>query len=677
MTHMSFASAADPQASAVFPQAGELGRLCRELDWGCTPLGPVRDWPQSLRTAAGLVVAAANAMVLLWGPDLVMIYNDAYREVMGAKHPAGLGQPLRECWSEVWDELAPIVDRVLRCRESVSFQDRPFTVVRHGYPEQAFFTASYSPVPDDAGNVGGVLAIAVETTTRVQGFEAEREGQKVQEALRWSEERFRALVSASSDVVFRLNADWSEMLHLDGRGFIPDTSVPSNAWLDEYIHPDDRERVLEAVREATRTRGLFEMEHRVRRVDGSVGWALSRAVPLLDERGEIVEWFGAAADVTERKRSEEALQRSEERLQRMTNVDGVGVLVFDEQSGAVLDANNAFLQAFGYSREDVLSGELTWMMMTPPEFVAVSEKQLEKLAATGRIGPYEKEYLHKDGSRSWMLFAGASLGDGTLAEYCIDISDRKRAEAELVQAKEVAEKANRVKSQFLSTLSHELRTPLSAVIGFTELLEAQIPGPINEKQKDYLERVSATAWHLTSIIDEILTFSRTEAGKERAVLARADVAEIARGVVSILTSQAQARDLALRLEGADVPVEILTDAGKLRQILLNLAGNALKFTRTGSVSVALRPGVNLVEFHVCDTGPGIPEEKLEQIFEPFTQLDGSMTRETGGTGLGLTICRRLARLLGGDVSVESTLGQGSTFILRLPAPQDTEPPLVA
>ena len=488
-------------------------------------------------------------MLLFWGPQLVQIYNDAGRELLGSRHPSGLGQPVSLCWAEIWDDIAPMYDRVMQRRESVSFENRRFAILRNGYPEEAYFTATLMPVPDETGSVGGVLVLAVETTAYMRA--------------------------------------------LEGR---------------------------------------------------------------------------EAAD---------ALRQSEDRLRRMVNVDGVSVLIFDQSTGVVVDANDTFLRAFGYTREELRAGLMHWRKMTPPEYVAESERQLEKLAATGRIGPYEKEYLHKDGSRSWMLFAGSSLGDGTLAEYCIDISDRKRAEAELRAAKEMAEKADRVKSQFLSTLSHELRTPLSAVVGFTELMQAGIAGPVTDKQKDYLARVSSTAWHLTSIIDEILTFSRTEAGKERAILSTTDVAEIARGVVSMLTSQAQARGLDLSLQGADAPVAIITEAGKVRQILLNLVGNALKFTKAGSIAVNLETSPDTIAFHVRDTGPGIPPDRLEDIFEPFTQIDGSMTRETGGTGHGSTICRRLARLLGGDVTVESTLGQGSTFTVRLPVARNREATLIA
>ena len=177
---------------------------------------------------------------------------------------------------------------------------------RKGYDEQTWFTFSYSPVRDESGMVAGMFCAVSETTQRVL---AER-------ALRESEGRFRAFVAASSYVLYRMNPDWSEMLALEGQGFIADTSRPSGAWLGDYVHPDDQASVSAAIQQAIATKSTFELEHRVRRVDGTIGWTLSRAVPLLDASGRIVEWFGAASDVTARKTAEEALRELNETLER-------------------------------------------------------------------------------------------------------------------------------------------------------------------------------------------------------------------------------------------------------------------------------------------------------------------------------------------------------------------------
>ncbi len=247
-----------------------------------------------------------------------------------------------------------------------------------------------------------------------------------------------------------------------------------------------------------------------------------------------------------------------------------------------------------------------------------------------------------------------------------ELIGRARHEDALREAKEEAERASRAKSQFLSTISHELRTPLTAVIGLADLLRREVVGSVTEKQRKHLDRISASAWHLVAIIDEILTFTRSEAGKEEPRLASVDVAAVARSVVEMLLPEAETRGLALRLGGAEAPLPAITDEGKLRQILVNLLGNAVRYTDRGGIDLTLAARPEWLEVRVHDTGVGIPAARLEDIFKPFVQVDGSSRRKRGGTGLGLAICRRLARLLGGDIGVESEPGAGSTFTLHLP-----------
>ena len=247
-----------------------------------------------------------------------------------------------------------------------------------------------------------------------------------------------------------------------------------------------------------------------------------------------------------------------------------------------------------------------------------------------------------------------------------EVTEQKRAEETLRLAKEAAERASMVKSQFLSTMSHELRTPLNAVIGLTELMQAGLVGELTTAQKGHLARILGSAWHLVEIIEEILSFTRSEAGKEDVRITDVDLAALARGVVDMLGHEAERLGLELHLHGADRALHVETDGGKVRQVLTNLVGNALKYTESGRVEVTLVVLDHVVRLEVSDTGLGIPENRLEDIFDPFVQVDSSNTRARGGTGLGLAISRRLARLVGGDVGVRSALGEGSTFTLRLP-----------
>ncbi|HEX8272681.1 MAG TPA: GAF domain-containing protein [Longimicrobiaceae bacterium] len=236
------------------------------------------------------------------------------------------------------------------------------------------------------------------------------------------------------------------------------------------------------------------------------------------------------------------------------------------------------------------------------------------------------------------------------------------------RARTEAEAASRAKSEFLAVMSHELRTPLNAVLGYLDLLDAGVAGPLTEEQGRYLGRVTASGRHLLGLIEEVLTFSRLEAGREAPAPAAVGAAEVARQAAELVEPLARARGLAFRLDTADVAgLELRTDPGKLRQVLVNLLGNAVKFTDAGEVALrASREPGGAVRFTVADTGIGIAPEAQDQIFEPFWQAEQGTTRRAGGTGLGLAVARELARLLGGELTVASEPGKGSQFTVTLP-----------
>jgi PAS domain S-box-containing protein len=228
-----------------------------------------------------------------------------------------------------------------------------------------------------------------------------------------------------------------------------------------------------------------------------------------------------------------------------------------------------------------------------------------------------------------------------------------------------ATESDRAKGQFLATVSHELRTPLNAILGYTELLQLRVHGELNERQAEHLARVTGSARHLVGVIEEILTFSRLEAGQEEPRPERIELGGVIRDAVAMIEPEARRRGLALRLELPAEATHLVTDAGKLRQILLNLLTNALKFTPAGEVAVRAEGGAGQAVIHVSDTGVGMNDAELGRVFEPFWQANQTPSRQIGGTGLGLTVSRRLAELLGGELSVQSRAGTGSTFTLRL------------
>jgi signal transduction histidine kinase len=262
------------------------------------------------------------------------------------------------------------------------------------------------------------------------------------------------------------------------------------------------------------------------------------------------------------------------------------------------------------------------------------------------------------------------LADLALAK---EIAARTALAVENGRLYEEAVVANQAKSDFLAVMSHELRTPLNAVVGYSDLLLLGIAGPVPPQAQQYVDRVQACARHLIGLIDQILIFSRMEAGREHVHAERVDARAVARDAAALIEPLAQERGLAFRLDAPAHAVPVATDPGKMRQILINLLSNAVKFTERGSVTLAVLEEPEGVLVEVRDSGIGIAAENVERVFDPFWQVEQKKTRRVGGSGLGLAVARRLAHLLGGDLTVRSTPGDGSTFTLRLPH-QRSDPP---
>jgi PAS domain S-box-containing protein len=374
-----------------------------------------------------------------------------------------------------------------------------------------------------------------------------------------------------------------------------------------------------------------------------------------------------------------ALMRSESRFRRLVESNIIGVFTGD-RTGRILDANDAFLKMHGYTSEDLQAGLVRWDRMTPAEFEHFNRRIGEQLSTIGVTSPVETERIRKDGMRVPVLLGLASLDDegGQAIGFVLDLTKRKRAEGELLasqrrlealveelhRAKEAAETANLAKSEFLANMSHEIRTPMNGVLG---MLELALDSGLNTEQHEYVATAKNAAESLLGILDQILDLSKIEAGRLVLDPVQFQLRECLSGVMNLLAARAQEKGIELACQVLDdVPDLLVADEMRMRQVLLNLIGNAIKFTQEGGVWLrvemeSIDDDAATLHFAVRDTGVGIPADKLKLIFDPFTQADSSTTRRFGGTGLGLTISSKLVKHMGGRMWVESKPSGGSCF----------------
>jgi len=379
----------------------------------------------------------------------------------------------------------------------------------------------------------------------------------------------------------------------------------------------------------------------------------------------------------EREQLIERAQAEHSRLITVVEQSPLAISIVEAPSGRRILSNHAAERVFGIPLSSSLAETTTLLKGYHLDGSALdrAEWPLARAMNGGQVIIDEIIEIERlDGTRRRICFNSAPVRDpeGNVdAGVAIfwDVTEQHKAEEELRGARLEAETASRAKSEFLAVMSHELRTPLSAIIGYEELLYDGITGPVNEGQRTQLGRIKASATHLLSLIDEVLTLSRVEAGREVTHPERIPVFAALHEASMLTEPLALEKGLELQVKRAPREFEVWADATKLRQILLNLLTNAIKFTDTGTVVLESRASNGHVEIIVRDTGIGIAPSDHDRVFDTFWQVEQKSTRKVGGTGLGLSVSRRLARLMNGELTVDSKLGEGSTFTLRLPSPQ--------
>jgi len=435
-----------------------------------------------------------------------------------------------------------------------------------------------------------------------------------------------------------------------------------------HVSEEMSQRFGREMQQAYAEKGYFETTFTMKRKDGTIFDSEHSVTPtpILDDQGGVARHVCVVRDISERKRTEDALRESEAQYHSLVETSQDLIWQCDSE-GRFTYLNLAWEHVFGYELDEMLGKKFSDFQTA--EYAGRDLQEFNRIMSGESIDRYETSYRGKSGNDIHLvlnaLFISDEKGDIIGASgTAYDITERKLMEEELRQSKITAETANRTKSEFLATMSHEIRTPMNGVIGMIELLQHT---PLTSEQHEYAESAKSAGIELVRLLNDILDLSKIEADRIELETSDFDLSQVISDTISLLSLQAGGKgvELASSIDTA-VPRALKGDAGRLRQILTNLVGNAVKFTHEGAVSVQTVLDAEddrsvTIRFLVRDSGIGIAADKLEHIFEPFTQADSSTTRKYGGTGLGLSICRRLAERMGGSIGAESSEGVGSTF----------------
>jgi PAS domain S-box-containing protein len=430
-------------------------------------------------------------------------------------------------------------------------------------------------------------------------------------------------------------------------------------WLN-FIHQDDRERCFNIQKDAVENRLPYELEFQMPNKHGEYRWIQSISTPYIDNKNNYDGYIGMAQDFTDKKMAEEGRERYQILSKRTTDM-----ILFINQNGSIIDANQAAIDAYGYNDEEITSINIKDLRKDPH----LTEEHLMH-ALNGGI-TFETEHVRKNGSTfiAEISAHGADFGGQKgIVSIIRDITQRKNSEIELHRAKVEAENANKEKSEFLANMSHEIRTPLNGMLGMIDLT---LLTSLTSEQRENLETAKFCANSLLNVINDILDFSKMEAGKLVIENVDFNIKLLVEEVIKIHTPRCVDKGIELFYSfSSTIPEYVKGDPNRVMQILNNLIGNATKFTISGEVNVRISSVQTedkdlTLHFSVADTGIGISEKGMAKLFKSFVQVDGSFTREAGGTGLGLVISKQLVEMMGGKIWVDSKEGLGSTFYFIL------------
>ncbi|MCU4925215.1 PAS domain S-box protein [Halobacteria archaeon AArc-dxtr1] len=647
-----------------------------------------------------------NYLIVQPGDYEIVAVSDAYLDATMTERAEILGKTLFEIFPNNPDDPAEGVGNLRESLDTVAKTGEADTMPVTHYPipdresddnefEERWWSPINSPVFDTGGELDYIVHSVEDITPIVEELFADGEEQLLQdsstaepqlasdvvlrgqellqqakqeayEQLRESEERFRALVTTTSDAVFSMSADWSEMRSVEGSDFLADTDTQGASWIEQYVPSEDQLRVQEAIDEATRTKSSVELEHRVVCEDGTVAWIVLRATPLLDENDEITQWLGTANDVTQRVERERYHEDAKERLEAATEAGAVGTWEWHIPEDRMV-TGASFATKFGIDPDAATEG------VSLDQFISAIhdddrervEQRVEDAIESGE--EYEEEYRvwDADDELRWVVARGHVEYDGdgnpvTFPGALADITERKQFEQRLGES-------NKRLEQFAYAASHDLQEPLRMVSSYLQLIEDRYMDELDDDGAEFLEFAINGADRMRDMIEGLLEYSRVET--------RGDPFEPV-DLDAVLADVRTDLQVVIDENGAEITAESLPrvegDPGQLRQLFQNLLSNATEYSgdEPPQVDISAVQNGSEVRVSVTDKGIGIDPDDRGRIFEIFESLHAQ--DEHSGTGIGLALCKRIVERHGGDIWVDSEPGAGATFSFTLPAASSQE-----
>ncbi|RRB07270.1 PAS domain-containing sensor histidine kinase [Larkinella rosea] len=675
---------------------GEMGQLIGSVDWAKNPLGPIENWPQSLRTTLSIILHSRFPMFLFWGRDLICFYNDAYRPSLGnnGKHPMALGQRGEEIWPEIWSDIKPLIDQVMSGGESSWSEDQLLPIYRNGTLEDVYWTFSYSPAHDESGEVGGVFVTCCETTEKVVTLKSIAE----------SKDQFQFAIEAAELGTWDLNPATNRFTGNDRLkawfGLAPEKEIDLPLALS-IIADKDRQRVTEAIETALQlsSGGYYDVEYTlISPTENRERIVKAKGRAFFDENGIARRFNGTLQDITEEVRAREKQQKLLTLVEN--SVDLMSVLEMDGRNSYI---NKAGKELLGIDHDQEVSLIPISDLHTPEQFKFVSSEIIPSVmqfgrwsgrfearnVKTGAILPLYNNCLRIDDPSTGLPMAVGAVMRDLRPEIAIqkaleESKERYRLLAdeleqmvqqrtrELHESNQVLIKTNHELEQFAYIASHDLQEPLRKIQSFSELL--QLNQDDDETKAQYLHKITTSAQRMADLIKAVLNYSRLSNTADRFV--KTDLRQVLEHVETDFELLIEQKQATIRQRGLPVIDAIPMH---LNQLFSNLIGNSLKFSTNRPVididaeevlpsEINRIRGLNkdlpYIHIRFKDNGIGFEPEYAERVFTIFQRLNHS--RSFTGTGIGLALCRKIVESHGGIITAESELNQGATFHVYLP-----------